>query len=479
MHRCIAWDKVKISNPQSTPQVLPSFEENTPSVTYPDKVEEIIGILFEVEPLDETPLEDLGLNTCNHDIPLSFREILNFVEPEPQPQPFPSFTSLEVDLGEERDPKPPIKPPSLDSFKMKEVDHLTNHTPPSPHVASFHLKNLYCYYHPCIDNPKRARYHNAVGSGVNAVPGVMVPEIVFTRQQTDSQPKRSRLKHMSKKSKGKETESTGDVTLRWSSDEEASLTECYVAVSEDRNVGRSQAKDTFWVRVMHEFNRKNFQKRTKDMLTSKWSTLNHHCQKFNAIYKRCHRLKKNGENEVDLMGRARVMYQDESRNSLFNHDKAWAILRQHAKWDAPEVAPIDLTEDGMGDFHATVNTDELFGADPRPRPPGKQRLRKKTKSDTSASTGGSQSSQFGEFISHELRLKREVAEKAFEALKDKDETIKSLEELRFLALSTKDLLYLTRRSLKVLRKFHWMILGERFNQLSHVSSPLLSKPEEY
>nr|GEU28776.1 protein kinase-like domain, concanavalin A-like lectin/glucanase domain protein [Tanacetum cinerariifolium] len=41
------------------------------------------------------------------------------------------------------------------------------------------------------------------------------------------------------------------------------------------------------------------------------------------------------------------------------------------------------------------------------------------------------------------------------------------------------LLYLTRRSLEVLRKFHWMILGGRFNQLSHVSSLLLIKPGEY
>ncbi|GJV16628.1 hypothetical protein Tco_1361951 [Tanacetum coccineum] len=40
-------------------------------------------------------------------------------------------------------------------------------------------------------------------------------------------------------------------------------------------------------------------------------------------------------------------------------------------------------------------------------------------------------------------------------------------------------LYLTRRSLEVLRKFYWMILGGRSNQLSHVSSPLLSKPGEY
>ncbi|GJY70232.1 hypothetical protein Tco_0473935 [Tanacetum coccineum] len=96
---------------------------------------------MEVKPLDHTKLEDLSLNTCNQDIPLSSREIMSFDEPEPQPQTFPSFPSLEVDLGEERGLEPPIKPPSPDSFRMKEVDHLTNHTPPSPHVASFHPKD--------------------------------------------------------------------------------------------------------------------------------------------------------------------------------------------------------------------------------------------------------------------------------------------------------------------------------------------------
>ncbi|GJR73903.1 hypothetical protein Tco_0086268 [Tanacetum coccineum] len=139
---------VENPNPQSTPQVLLSFEENTSPVTYPDEVEETIGLSIKVEPLKETPLEDLGLNTCNHDIPLSSREIPSFDETEPQPQPFPSFPSLEVDLGEERDPEPPIKPPSPDSFRMKEIDHLTIHTPPSPHVASFHYKDTYFYYHP-------------------------------------------------------------------------------------------------------------------------------------------------------------------------------------------------------------------------------------------------------------------------------------------------------------------------------------------
>ncbi|GJT68812.1 hypothetical protein Tco_1020292 [Tanacetum coccineum] len=154
MHRGIAWDKVENLIPQSTPQVHPSFEENTLHVTYPDEVEEIIGILIEVEPLDETPLEDLCLNTCNHDIPLSSREIHNFDEPEPQPQPLPSCTSLEVDLGEERGPEPPVKPPSLDSFRMKEVDHLTNHTLPSPSPWIYKLR-IRINIIPCLGDPKK------------------------------------------------------------------------------------------------------------------------------------------------------------------------------------------------------------------------------------------------------------------------------------------------------------------------------------
>ncbi|GJS25184.1 hypothetical protein Tco_0453816 [Tanacetum coccineum] len=78
-------DKVDNLSPQSTPQVLPSFEVYTPPETYPDELEEIIGIPIEVEPLDETPLEDLDLNTCNHDITLSSREIISFDETKPQP----------------------------------------------------------------------------------------------------------------------------------------------------------------------------------------------------------------------------------------------------------------------------------------------------------------------------------------------------------------------------------------------------------
>ncbi|GJR67399.1 hypothetical protein Tco_0013464, partial [Tanacetum coccineum] len=51
--------------PQSTPQVLPSFEEYTPPVTYPEEVDATLGTPMEEEPLDQTKLEDVGTDNAN------------------------------------------------------------------------------------------------------------------------------------------------------------------------------------------------------------------------------------------------------------------------------------------------------------------------------------------------------------------------------------------------------------------------------
>ncbi|GJZ98668.1 hypothetical protein Tco_0671121, partial [Tanacetum coccineum] len=65
----------KVDNPslQSTLQVLPSLEEYTPPVTYPEEINETIGIPMRVKTLNQTQLEDLGLNTCSHGLFLSSR----------------------------------------------------------------------------------------------------------------------------------------------------------------------------------------------------------------------------------------------------------------------------------------------------------------------------------------------------------------------------------------------------------------------
>ncbi|GKA62410.1 hypothetical protein Tco_0761929 [Tanacetum coccineum] len=253
-------------------------------------------------------------------------------------------------------------------------------------------------------------------------------------QQVDSPKKGGRKKTKAKRGKNVEDEPQEPVAVgRWLPVEEELLATCYVAVSEDNNVGRSQKHETFWYRVLNEFNSKNFQKRTKDMLTSKWHTLNANCQKFNAAYKRAKRLGKSGENDVDYLKRAQSIYRDEHKGVAFSQEDAWAVLRFHPKWDAPEQ--VDLTGDVPG-----ATQEDPFGHDARPRPAGKQRPAKKTKSDATASTDvSSASTQFGELMEQELRLKREAAERAFEAQAEKDRTLMRLEELRFLATSTKDL----------------------------------------
>nr|GEV88522.1 glutathione S-transferase T3-like [Tanacetum cinerariifolium] len=169
------------------------------------------------------------------------------------------------------------------------------------------------------------------------------------------------------------------------------------------------------------------------MLTSKWHTLNANCQQFNAAYKRAKRLGKSGENDVDLMKRAQSIYRNEHKAISVSQEDAWAILKFHPKWDAPEQA--NLTGDVPG-----ATQEDLFGHDARSSPAGKPQPAKKTNSDATASTGGSSAStQFGELMEQELRLKREAAEGAFEAQAEKDRTLMRSEELRFLATSTKDL----------------------------------------
>ncbi|GKD59668.1 hypothetical protein Tco_1297177, partial [Tanacetum coccineum] len=133
MHGNIAWDKVVNLSLQDTSQVLLSLEVYTPPVTYLVEIEETIGILIEVEPFDQTQLEDLGLNTCNHNIPLNNRDIPSVDELEPQL--LPNFSPLDIN---KRGTDSAINPYNSGSFRIKVVKPLTIHIPPSPHVAYFH-----------------------------------------------------------------------------------------------------------------------------------------------------------------------------------------------------------------------------------------------------------------------------------------------------------------------------------------------------
>nr|GEU54817.1 hypothetical protein [Tanacetum cinerariifolium] len=76
--------EVGVTSPESTTETLPSFQEYTPSVTYPQEVEKTLGTPIEVEPLNETKLIELGLN-YKHNTPVSSMKVPSFDGPEPQP----------------------------------------------------------------------------------------------------------------------------------------------------------------------------------------------------------------------------------------------------------------------------------------------------------------------------------------------------------------------------------------------------------
>ncbi|GKA63291.1 hypothetical protein Tco_0762897 [Tanacetum coccineum] len=139
-------DKVDNPSPQSTLQVLPSFEVYTPPMTHLEDIEETIGILMEVEPLDHIKLEDLSLGTSTRDPFLSSKGFPSI--DESKPQLLPNLSPLDVNIGYKRGTDPSINPDTPDGFRMKVVKPLTIHTPPSPHVAYLHQNGAYCYYHP-------------------------------------------------------------------------------------------------------------------------------------------------------------------------------------------------------------------------------------------------------------------------------------------------------------------------------------------
>jgi hypothetical protein len=193
-----------------------------------------------------------------------------------------------------------------------------------------------------------------------------------------------------------------------------------VACSEDRHVGRSQSRDTLWQRILREFNRTNFLTRNKDILQSKWKTLNRDCSKFNVAFKRAQRDPKSGESDVYILKRVNQTYRDKHNNTPFCNDEAWNVLHKHHKWDALDA--VDL----IGDVPSQKN-EALFGHDEEPRPIGKKRASKKQISETTTTTGGTTSTEgsfssfnFGEAMHQEYRAKREDAAKAYRATAERE-----------------------------------------------------------
>ncbi|GKC58300.1 hypothetical protein Tco_1085898 [Tanacetum coccineum] len=160
-----------------------------------------------------------------------------------------------------------------------------------------------------------------------------------------------------------------------------------------RQCAPDRSEDLFWGQIMDDFNTSTTQGyRTRHMLTGKWTRINGDCQKFNAIYK--HLERKSRKNEADHIEAAKIT------------------------------------------FAAQQPTGRKFQLEHyvRPRPARKNRPVKKTKSETTESTGGSASGSLSDYVYEDLRRKLQAETSAYEAKKEKEVAMMEFKEMEFLTI---------------------------------------------
>nr|GEW73249.1 hypothetical protein [Tanacetum cinerariifolium] len=121
-----------------------------------------------------------------------------------------------------------------------------------------------------------------------------------------------------------------------------------------------------------------------------------------------------------------MLIAQQPKGRKFQLEHCWRILKAHSKWDTPK--PLDMED------HT-----EIFGSDVRPRPAGKTRPAKKTKSETTGSSGGSASGSLSDYVSEDLRRKLQVETSAYEAKKAKEMAMIEFKEMEFLTIDVDSL----------------------------------------
>jgi hypothetical protein len=98
-------------------------------------------------------------------------------------------------------------------------------------------------------------------------------------------------------------------------------------------VGINQRVNSFWKRVINNFNeyRGNLKEKDASQIKCRWSKLNGMVQKFGRCYKQAYLRKKSGSSEEDIMEDAMTMYQ-QAEGKRFMLVFAWKMIKNELKW---------------------------------------------------------------------------------------------------------------------------------------------------
>lgn len=114
-------------------------------------------------------------------------------------------------------------------------------------------------------------------------------------------------------------------------EDDKSLCKAWCFVSTDPVVGTSQKSDTFWERIVVEYNRDKAEGKNQKSLVNRWSTLSKAISKFRGVYNRIVHRRISGANDEDILQEAQALFKAENFK-IFDRVSCWEILKNEPKF---------------------------------------------------------------------------------------------------------------------------------------------------
>ncbi|KAM3371031.1 hypothetical protein ACQJBY_018412 [Aegilops geniculata] len=129
----------------------------------------------------------------------------------------------------------------------------------------------------------------------------------------------------------------------YSTNDDKLLCHTYLQVSRDPSIGGDQSRDAYWGRMKERYDAHNLSgiDRSERSLQSRWSTINHDCQKWVAVQKTVDKINPSGTNEDDRNNIAQNLFKEKTRTTkkgkikkgrVFTLPHCYEVLKDDEKW---------------------------------------------------------------------------------------------------------------------------------------------------
>ncbi|KAF5788152.1 putative No apical meristem-associated domain-containing protein [Helianthus annuus] len=230
---------------------------------------------------------------------------------------------------------------------------------------------------------------------------------VVSETQPEPVPEKSKRGRRSHKKKEKDEPRRTKTVIKWTKEEEFTLTRAWLDVSEDHETG-----------FVHSFLARGVKANigTKIPFLAKWTDINNKCHAFQEVYQRNYDNRPSGEGDVGVS--TKTLDEFEKTKCPFPYYKCWDLLRKSPKWalvgtmtssskrrakrskTSSSVDPETPTSDARNvDLNELVDVDEKFEEE-LTRPPGRRKDKRTGKKTAESSSDLELKEDFEEMNRH-------------------------------------------------------------------------------